>query len=755
MWFFPFALTASLFGADLAGWSAGDPPRAEGISLVRGPDSEWSAEKTGATAAARIRPVQDYYRRAAFLARVDKSVTGPAWLSVGYLDEGYGVISVALGAARTGRRRAGQRDQWGIARLNSGQLRHAVFQVEMPAPGVPIHIYGVTLLTSLTLSDTAPPREEIPAAKPAVTLQNPPDLVLSSGADSSTPEGLPQALATMKQLLPLVKALGFNGVEAYVKWNFVERSPGVFDWSYYDAVVDEIERHGLKWFPLLVVGSAYTIPDWFHDSKEFTGYICLEHGIQVEIPTIFNDNQVKYVRRFLNEFGKHYGSRKSLLGIRLGPSANYGEAQYPASGNLGYRGRPLHTHLGYWAGDPDASVVFRNWVRGRYPVLADLNQAWKTQYSSYDEVKTFHPIHALSPRMRLDFANWYMDSMTEWCEKWATWAREAMPETSIYQSSGGWGAVEIGTDYIKHPKSMAKLHGGVRLTNENDSYVNNFCVTRPVASSARFYGAKVGSEPAGYGSVRGVMARLYNTIGNGAEHLFYYESNLYANDQAIDAWIRHAPLLDRRRKPAIDIAVYYPDTPNRLSDEVMRYLGASAFFPRAYAMRSVADYDFAGEQMILDGALDRYKALIFLSGMVTEKAVLDKIDQWVQAGGTAIFAVRVQGFNEGLATVEGDLGTWRRWQQGGTGKGRVLVFRGPTEPLHYFMEFIRNELIAMPSLRPETRSALRIQKPVETYWAVLEGGALTLMNYGDQPAQVRLGDDSAITIEPYSIWMSR
>jgi hypothetical protein len=172
-------------------------------------------------------------------------------------------------------------------------------------------------------------------------------------------------------------------------------------------------------------------------------------------------------------------------------------------------------------------------------------------------------------------------------------------------------------------------------------------------------------------------------------------------------------------------------------------------------MRSVADYDFAGEQMILDGALDRYKALIFLHGMVTEKAVLDKIDQWVQAGGTAIFAVRVQGFNEGLATVEGDLGTWRRWQQGGTGKGRVLVFRGPTEPLHYFMEFIRKELIAMPSLRPETRSALRIQKPAETYWAVLEGGALTLMNYGDQPAQVRLEEGRAITIEPYSIWMSR
>ena len=55
--------------------------------------------------------------------------------------------------------------------------------------------------------------------------------------------------------------------------------------------------------------------------------------------------------------------------------------------------------------------------------------------------------------MSVDFNTWYMDAMSDWCEKWAVWAREAMPKTSIYQSSGGWGAVEIGTDYTAQAKA--------------------------------------------------------------------------------------------------------------------------------------------------------------------------------------------------------------------------------------------------------------------------------------------------------------
>ena len=705
--------------------------------------ARWTPERSSGISVARIIE-RDYFRRSAFVAKVEKPVTGPVWLVLEYPDKGYAEISVSPGVAHS--------DQWGVARLNTGKMRRAVFHYRKPDFSRPIRIYGLEQVNSVTLVDSAPPAEAAPLVEPAVKLQRPMQLVTTAGADAQSPEQLPEALAMMRNLLPLARALGFNGIESYVKWNFVERKPGVFDWGFYDAVVAEIEKHGLKWFPLLIVGSAYALPEWFFDSPDFAGYECLEHGLRSDIPTIFSGTQDKYVRRFLAEFGKHYAGRGALLGIRLGPSGNYGEAQYPARGDWRYKGRVLHTHIGYWAADRYAVASFRDWLRPKYPTVADLNTRWGSAYRSLEEVTTFLPVTAHAPRKRIDFADWYMDSMSEWCEKWARWAREAMPKTIIHQSSGGWGPIEIGTDYTYQARSMARLGGGIRLTNESDNFPQNFAITRMASSAARFYGAQLGYEPGGFGSARGVMARLYNCATNGGEHLFYYHSNLYANDQAIGAWLAHAGLMDRRAKPMTDVAAFYPDTAIKLDDEVLRHLWASAFLTRAEAMRSTLDYDYMSEPMVKEGALDRYQALIFLWGHVTEKPVLDRLARWVESGGTLIYPERPRG---PLQTVEGDLSAWRRWQAGETGKGRVIFFSGDPEPGEPYARFVLDELRKLAHLRPAVRDALRMDKPAGVYWSVLETGDMMLLNFSDDDARVTLTGGRSFTMRPYTIRLER
>ena len=724
-------VTVAAWSAELARWEAGGA--GQGLSLVRGPGAEWRIEKTAQGVFAAVVPVNDYFHRAGFLVRSEKAAPAPVWLTVEFLDRGYGLISVS---------------SRGAARLNTGKLRRAVFQLNGLSAGAEIRIEGLELLRSLALSDTEPPAEPIPMVEPALRFRTPSQRVTTAGADASTPEGLPQALAQLRELLPLARALGFNGIESYVKWGFVERSPGVFDWSFYDAVVAEIEKYGLQWFPLLIVGSAYTLPDWYYNSSENVGFECLEHRLRNDIQSIFCDNQVKYVRRFLAEFGKHYGPRQALLGVRLGPSGNYGEAQYPARGDWGWRGKPIHTHIGYWAADPYAKVSFRNWLRPRYPSIAELNKSWGDRFESFEQVETFLPATAVTRRKRIDFADWYMGAMSDWCEKWARWTREALPRAVVHQSSGGWGPIEIGTDYSHQAKAMAQLKGGMRLTNESDNYPQNFAITRMASSAARFYGAALGYEPGGFGSARGVAARLYNTITNGGEHLFYYHSNLYANDQGTATWLRHASLLDRRAKPVIDVAAFYPDTAIKLDDEPLRYLWASAFLTRAEAMRSTLDFDYVSEQMIGDGALERYKVLLFLWGHVTEKPVLERIARWVEAGGTVIYPERPRGL---LETVEGDLAVSRRWQAGATGKGRVIFFRGDPEPGEPYARFVRDELRKLDHLRPQIRGALRMEKPHWVYWSVLENGALALLNFGDDEAVVRLDGGRTVRLEPYTI----
>lgn len=684
-------------------------------------------------------PVRDYFRRAAFLLRSEKAAPAPVWLVLEHPDRGYGLITIAG-------RGVSVRDQRSVARLNTGRRRRAAFELAGVDAGGLIRIEGLDRLRAAWLTDAAPVMEPPPLVEPALRLHRDVELVTTAGADAERPEQLPAALARLRELLPLARALGFNGIESYVKWDFVERTPGVFDWSFYDAVVAEIERHGLRWFPLLIVGSAYTLPEWYYFSQENVGFVCLEHRLRNDIQSIFAHTQDRYVRRFLQEFGKHYGGRKVLLGVRLGPSGNYGEAQYPARGEWGWRGKPIHTHIGYWAGDPHARRDFQNWLRQRYGSIQDLNRAWGERYEAFEQIEPFLPVTAAVRRKRIDFADWYMGAMSEWCAQWAVWARQALPQAVIHQSSGGWGPIEIGTDYTHQARVMARLKGGVRLTNESDNYPQNFAITRMASSAARFYGARLGYEPGGFGSARGVAARLFNMITNGGDHLFFYHGNLYGNDQAIATWLEHAPWLDRRARPVVDVAAFYPDTAIKLDDEVLRYLWASAFLSRAEAMRSTVDFDYVSEPMIREGALEHYRVLLFLWGHITERDVLDRIADWVERGGVVIYPERPRGL---LETVEGDLSVSRRWREGRTGKGRVIFFAGDPEPGEPYARFVRDRLRGLGQLRPEVRRALAIEKPHWVYWSVLENGLLALLNFGDDPATLRIGARTLV-LAPYT-----
>ena len=122
-----FLFVSSLEGAELAGWSASQPANSGGITLVKGPDADWSMERVDGIRVAAMTPVKDYYRRAAILLRVDKPIQHSVWLQIGYLDRGYGQITISQGA--NGSKSVAARDQWGIARLNSGKVRHAVFRI--------------------------------------------------------------------------------------------------------------------------------------------------------------------------------------------------------------------------------------------------------------------------------------------------------------------------------------------------------------------------------------------------------------------------------------------------------------------------------------------------------------------------------------------------------------------------------------------------------------------------------------------------
>ena len=65
-----------------------------------------------------------------------------------------------------------------------------------------------------------------------------------------------------------VQSLGLGWVKQQVRWHDFELAPGEMDWSGFDAVVDEANRHGLRVMLSVVDAPTWSRPSFFDDTPE-------------------------------------------------------------------------------------------------------------------------------------------------------------------------------------------------------------------------------------------------------------------------------------------------------------------------------------------------------------------------------------------------------------------------------------------------------------------------------------------------------
>ncbi len=700
-------------------------------------------------------------------------VNHPRWsasekftLRVTFVDEGAGLIAPqtltddAFNGAYSGPTR-----QHSYTRLNTGTLRHAWFELSgnpsLPSASAHPHlrISGLQHLVEIqigpVLEDAAwqSIKDNVPRqVAPMVTLSRPMELVTTAGvAVTQSGEGdLQSSLDAMVDLAPLARVLGFTSIESYLIWRRIEPDQeGVFDFSFYDAVVDRLKEYGLKWFPLLVVGSAYALPDWFAASSENVGFRCVEHSLENPIQSIWSPYHKRHVTRVLTAIGAHYEPMHVLEGVRLGPSGNYGESQYPAGGNWGLRGDAMHIHIGWWAGDSYARADWQHWLEERYGDIAALNAAWDgAAYTDFQEIDIILPQVIRSRRQRLDFTQWYTDSMSDWCAWWAQEARAVLPHTPMYQSAGGWGFREAGTDYAAQAKAMVPLKGGIRLTNETDNFEQNTCATRMAITAARHYGIPIATEPASSHTARGVAGRLFELLSVNGTHFFTYQGNIFNQPMAIESWLTTLPLMDRRGTPLVEVALYYPETMNQYEDAAFRHLYAWGFNPRAMELRRVVEVDYVDEHLIREGFLDKYKALVFVWGNVIEADVLAVMDAWMRRGGMILYPSFPRG---ALQTVEGDTAVFARWSHGDTGDGAFRRFKGDMDPPSLYADFVRNTLSGLSTLAPVTRALIDAERPEQVFMTAFEDGSIGVLNYEAGEVKISIPGRPSIRLLPFQV----
>lgn len=181
-----------------------------------------------------------------------------------------------------------------------------------------------------------------------------------------------------KKDLKNIKAAGFNTLQLWVLWSWVESQPGRFDFSDYDRLVELANEAGLK---VVLSAIAEVQPLWIH--REIPGSEMRNHLGQKVVSTNRNechfgitpggcfDNPAvwKRMQSFFRAVAGRYKNAPNLYGWDAWNELRW---NVHAQGLVCFCGHTLK--------------YFRKWLENKYGDLDGLNRAWQRRYVAWDDV---------------------------------------------------------------------------------------------------------------------------------------------------------------------------------------------------------------------------------------------------------------------------------------------------------------------------------------------------------------------------------
>ena len=398
-------------------------------------------------------------------------------------------------------------------------------------------------------------------------------------------------------------------------------------------------------------------PEWYRKSVPFTRIQCLEHHLPVQAfspwdptwPGFVDKNYEALLKQFSPDTDEHGKERVTkpngsvISGIYAGIHGDYGEAGLLTGGRVSVPSQRAawertfgntHDHLGFWCDDPLARKDFQQSMVAKYGDLAKLNAAWKRSYKSPTE--SIYPVPE-GPRPDakpegLDFVEWYQAGTGRAVEINLGAARKRFPKSLLMLPAGFADEnVRGGNDNSLIPKLAAKYSADVRSTHGgyHPFAENAATMLGRLGSACRFYGVPFWTESPGALTPEQEVGRIFEDISQGAKGHFDWSENAVSN---IDVFYRYGKLM-RVEKPIVDVAMFYPADAQRLRPDQ----GYAPLFAQACAyMRDVANFDIVDDRMVLDDCLSHYRVLALWEGTFASEATLDRIRDWVNAGGTLL-----------------------------------------------------------------------------------------------------------------------
>ncbi|MFL9592131.1 family 14 glycosylhydrolase [Aeromonas schubertii] len=203
----------------------------------------------------------------------------------------------------------------------------------------------------------------------------------------------------------VLRRLGVTAISTDIWWGLVEgRQPGLFDWSYYDRLVELLERQQMRWVPILSFHQAggnvnddftQTIPLWLWGallarnpelgSVRELQYVSETGDASMEYLSLWADEWVlPYYRAFMEAFREHYQNRAALMAeinVSLGPA---GELRYPSYNAHDWGNYPNRGTLQCYS-----ELARADWCRHlarRYQDIRVLNYTFGTHHETFEAI---------------------------------------------------------------------------------------------------------------------------------------------------------------------------------------------------------------------------------------------------------------------------------------------------------------------------------------------------------------------------------
>lgn len=453
-----------------------------------------------------------------------------------------------------------------------------------------------------------------------------------------------------------------------------EDSPQHWNWTSALSAGRSVNSLGLDW--CYAPHNAFP-PEWYRKSIPFTRIQCLEHHLPVQAFSPWDPKWPGFVAANYDALAKQFSPDENgvkpkgperdarpnpvaVSSLYVGIHGDYGEAGLLTGGRVAVPSQraawertfgDTHDHLGWWCDDPVARQDFRQSMIKKYGDLASLNGAWKRSYKSAEEINYPIPggVRPEAKREWLDFVEWYQSGVGRAIEINLGAARQRFPHSMLTLPAGFADEnPRGGNDNSLIPKLAAKYssdvrstHGGFRPFAENAATMFG-----RLGSACRFYGVPFWTEPPGALTPDQEVGRIFEDISQGAKGHFEWAENAVRN---IDVFYKYSKLL-KIEKPVVDVAMFYPATAQKLRPDQ----GYAPLFAQACAyMRDFANFDIVDDRMVIDDCLSRYRVLALWEGTQADKATLDRIRDWVNAGGTLL----AYDFGK-VTTFDGDTTWW-------------------------------------------------------------------------------------------------